>query len=46
MFIIYAIDLSTKNKIQRRGFIFLQKLKMQTFGKKNKFFSVISSHKF
>ena len=23
MFIIYVIDLSTKNKVQRRGFIFL-----------------------
>ena len=36
MFIIYVIDLSTKNKMQRRGFTFLQKLKIQTFGKREK----------
>ena len=30
MFIVYAIDLSVKNEIKRKGFIFLQKSKMQT----------------
>ena len=39
MFIIYVIDLSTKNKVQRRGFIFLQKSKIMTVGnRKEKFF--------
>ena len=36
MFIIYVIDLSTKNKLKRRGFIVLQKSKMQTVGKRKK----------
>ena len=42
MFIIYVIDLSTKNKMQRRGFIFLQKSKIQTVGDTQKnFFQLI-----
>ena len=40
IFIIYVIDLSTKNRIKRRGFIFLQKSKIKTLGKRKKnFFS-------
>ena len=47
MFIIYVIDLSTKNKMERRGFIFLQKSNIKTVGnRKKKLFSVISSQKF
>ena len=38
MFIIYVIDLSTKDKNVKRGFIFLQKLKMQTIGNRKKIF--------
>ena len=44
--IIYVIDLSTKNKMKRRGFIFLQKSKYRQFEIENKFFfSVISFQK-
>ena len=32
MFINCVIDLSTKNKIQKQGFIILQKSKIQTVG--------------
>ena len=47
MFIIYVIDLSTKNKMQRRGFIFLQISNIQTVGKRKKwYFSVISFEAF
>ena len=45
VFIISVIDLSTKNKMLRRGFVFLQKSKIQTVGKKKKL-SVISFQKF
>ena len=40
VFIIYVIGFSTKNKIKRRGLMFLQKSKIQTVGnrKKNYFF--------
>ena len=38
MFIIYVTDLSTKNKMLTRGFIFLQKSEIQTVGnRKEKF---------
>ena len=42
-FIIYVIDLSTKNKMQRGGFIFLQKSEIKTVGniKKKIFFQLI-----
>ena len=46
VFIISVIDLSTKNKMLRRGFVFLQKSKIQTVGKRKKLFSVISFQKF
>ena len=36
MFIIYVVDLSTKNKMWRRGLKFLQKLKMQMVVKRKK----------
>ena len=36
MFIIYVVDLSTKSKMQRRGFIFLQKSKIKTVKNKTK----------
>ena len=41
MFIIYVTDLSTKNKLLRGGFPFLQKPKIQAVGKRKKiiFFS-------
>ena len=45
MFIIYVIDLSTKNKMQRRGFIFLQKSKIKTFGNRKKKFQLIHFRK-
>ena len=32
----YVIDLSTKNKMERRGFIFLQKSNVQTVGNRKK----------
>ena len=32
MFIIYVMDLSTKNKMERQGFKFLQKLKINIIG--------------
>ena len=38
MFIIYVADLSTKKKMQRRGFLFLQKPKIQTVGNGKNFF--------
>ena len=34
LFIIYVIGLSTENKMQRRGFIFLQRSKIKVLGKK------------
>ena len=37
-FITYVMDLSTKNKVQRRGFIFLQKQKIKTVGNRKKIF--------
>ena len=41
VFIICVIDLSIKNKMQRRGFIILQKSKIKTVGnRKTIFFSV------
>ena len=43
MFIIYVTDLSTKKKMQRRGFIFLQKLKIQTVGNGKKLFPSVTS---
>ena len=46
MFIIYVIDLLTKDKMQRRGFKFSQKSKIQMVGNRIKnFFSVISFQK-
>ena len=45
MFIIHVIDLSTKNKIQRRGFTFLQKSKIKALGNIKKKFSVNSFRK-
>ena len=36
MFVIYVTDLSTKNKMLRRGFISLQKPKIQAVGKRKK----------
>ena len=39
MFMIYAIDLSTKNKMSRQGFIFLEKSKTETVGNTKKHFS-------
>ena len=47
MFIIYVTDLSNKNKMQRRRFIFLQKQKIQTVGnREKKFCYCISLEKF
>ena len=46
MFIIYIIDLSAKNKRYRRGFIFLQKSKLQIVKNRKIFFSVILFQKF
>ena len=47
MFIIYVIDLSTKNKMQTQGFIFLQKSKINTVGNRKKnFFHLIYFRKF
>ena len=47
MFIIYVIDLSTKNKMWRRGFIFFIKIKnTDGWKKKKKIFLVISFQKF
>ena len=46
MFIIYVVDLSTKNKMWRRGLKFLQKLKMQMVGKRKKTLLVILFQKF
>ena len=43
MFIIYVTDLSTKNKMQRQEFIFLQKSKMKIVG--NSFFQLIHFRK-
>ena len=43
MFIIYITDLSTKKKMQRRGFIFLQKSKIQTVGNGKKLFPSVTS---
>ena len=45
MFIIYVIDLSTTNKMQRRGLIFLQKSKIKTVENESNFFSVNSLQK-
>ena len=46
-FIIYVIDLSTKNKMWRRGFIFFIKIKnTDGWKKKKKYFLVISFQKF
>ena len=39
MFIIYVIDFSTKNKMYRQGFIFLQKPKILTVGNRKENFS-------
>ena len=38
MFIIYVIDLSTKNKMERQGFKFLQKLKINIIGNRKNIF--------
>ena len=35
---MYVIDLSTKNKIKRRGFIFSQKSNIETVGNRKKYF--------
>ena len=43
VFIISVIDLSTKNKMLRRGFVILQKSKIQTVGKKKKTFGYFIS---
>ena len=40
MFIIYVIDSSTKNKMYKQGFIFLQKSKIQTVGNRRKVFQL------
>ena len=43
MLINYLIDLSTENKMQRRGLIFLQISKIYTVGKRKKTFSYLIS---
>ena len=42
-FIIYVIYWSTKNKIQRWGFIFLQKSKIKTLRNRKRFFFPVNS---
>ena len=43
MFLIYVIDLWTKNKMERRGLMFLQQSKIQRLKKEKKNFSEISN---
>ena len=46
VFIIYVIDLSTKNKMWRRGFIFFKKSKIQVAGNRQKKFQLFHFRNF